>query len=307
MLVELANDGPVTLIVDSLTPARRGSGKLASHALCDPRCRRDRRCDRVAGFSSPATTSSSSPQGRPPGRHREPRPRAAGPGPQRHAPGAGGPHPAEAEFKRWRRRSAGHQDPAERGSSSSSWPSQRLRDAGRLCPERGRERAARPAPFRRTSRRCACSCSATHLSPGSSRFRSPPYRPAGPRPLPDGRRRGERADRALTSTRSTFDSIADPKVMARKYRKLFSNLAQCHRGGRGHGRERRRPAAVAARPGGGHGLFEAAGIEVAPPELDAEAQGGDRASTGPVAGHDLPEGPPGRASPGRRATSRPTG
>ncbi|MGA3214401.1 MAG: 2-dehydropantoate 2-reductase N-terminal domain-containing protein [Acidimicrobiales bacterium] len=88
---------------------------------------------------------------------------------------------------------------------------------------------------------------------------------------------------------STFDSIADPNVMARKYRKLVSNLgnaieAACgHRSGEAAEKLLRLAQEEAAR------CFEAAAIEVAPPEFDAER----RAAMGPyrlVGDHDLSEG-----------------
>jgi 2-dehydropantoate 2-reductase len=89
---------------------------------------------------------------------------------------------------------------------------------------------------------------------------------------------------------STFDSLADPNVMARKYRKLLSNLGNAIE------------AAAGSRFGDPAALelwqraqteaslcFEAAGIEVAPPDLDA----GRQEAMGPlrlVAGHDLSGG-----------------
>jgi 2-dehydropantoate 2-reductase len=88
---------------------------------------------------------------------------------------------------------------------------------------------------------------------------------------------------------STFDSLADPKVMARKYRKLVSNLgnaieaASGDRMGEAAGELWRRAQDEADR------CFAAAGIEVAPAELDA----GRRAAMGPyrlVGGHDLSGG-----------------
>jgi 2-dehydropantoate 2-reductase len=89
---------------------------------------------------------------------------------------------------------------------------------------------------------------------------------------------------------STFDSLVDPNVMARKYRKLLSNLgnaidAAC--GSRSDG-----PAAVQLwQLAQDEALvcFEAAKIEVAPADLDA----GRKAAMGPfrlVAGHDLSGG-----------------
>jgi len=89
---------------------------------------------------------------------------------------------------------------------------------------------------------------------------------------------------------STFDSIADPQVMARKYHKLLSNLGNALEATSGS--RSGDPAALElwqlAQTEGSR-CFEAAGIEVAPPELDAERQ----AAMGPlrlVAGHDLSGG-----------------
>lgn len=89
---------------------------------------------------------------------------------------------------------------------------------------------------------------------------------------------------------STFDSIADPKVMARKYRKLLSNLGNAIEAACGTRLED--PFAKKlwelAQDEGLHCLG-VAGIEVAPPELDAErmeAMGSYRL----VAGHDLSGG-----------------
>jgi 2-dehydropantoate 2-reductase len=89
---------------------------------------------------------------------------------------------------------------------------------------------------------------------------------------------------------STFDSLTDAKVMARKYRKLLSNLGNAIEAACGTRTED--PFAQelwqlaqdeASR------CFEVAGIEVAPVELDAERQ----AAVGPyrlVGGHDLTGG-----------------
>ncbi len=89
---------------------------------------------------------------------------------------------------------------------------------------------------------------------------------------------------------STFDSLADPDVMARKYRKLLSNLANAIEAAAGSRFDD--PAAVELwRLAKDEGLrcLEAAGISVAPEELDA----GRKAAMGPlrpVAGHDLSGG-----------------
>ena len=86
---------------------------------------------------------------------------------------------------------------------------------------------------------------------------------------------------------SSFDSVPDKNVMARKYLKLLSNLGNALQAACGTRSED--PAAEElwrlAREEGSR-CFEAAGIEVADPDLDAER----RASLGslrPVGGHDL--------------------
>jgi 2-dehydropantoate 2-reductase len=88
---------------------------------------------------------------------------------------------------------------------------------------------------------------------------------------------------------STFDSLADPKVMARKYRKLVSNLGNAIEAASGDrmgeaARELWRLAQDEAER-----CCAVAGIEVAPAELDADR----RAAMGPyrlVGGHDLSGG-----------------
>lgn len=86
---------------------------------------------------------------------------------------------------------------------------------------------------------------------------------------------------------STFDSLADPSIMARKYAKLLSNLGNAVEAACGtrledpFARELFDRSQTEA-----HRCLAAAGIEVAPPELDAER----KAAIGPyrlVAGHDL--------------------
>ncbi len=89
---------------------------------------------------------------------------------------------------------------------------------------------------------------------------------------------------------SSFDSNADPKVMARKYLKLLSNLANALQAACGTRSED--PAAQELwrrAQDEGSRCFAVAGIEVADPELDAER----RAALGalrPVSGHDLSGG-----------------
>ena len=89
---------------------------------------------------------------------------------------------------------------------------------------------------------------------------------------------------------STFDSIADPNIMARKYRKLLSNLGNAIEAAAGT--RSGDPAALELwqlAQAEGSRCLEAAGIEVAPAELDAKRQD----AMGPlrlVAGHDLSGG-----------------
>jgi 2-dehydropantoate 2-reductase len=89
---------------------------------------------------------------------------------------------------------------------------------------------------------------------------------------------------------STFDSVADPNVMARKYRKLLSNLGNAVEAACGTRADDpwAKELWERAQAEGAHCL-EVAGIEVAPAELDA----GRQAAIGPyrlVAGHDLSGG-----------------
>jgi 2-dehydropantoate 2-reductase len=86
---------------------------------------------------------------------------------------------------------------------------------------------------------------------------------------------------------STFDSLADPSIMARKYAKLLSNLGNAVEAACGTRLEDPFARELFERAQNeAHLCFEAAGIEVAPPDLDAER----KAAIGPyrlVAGHDL--------------------
>ena len=91
---------------------------------------------------------------------------------------------------------------------------------------------------------------------------------------------------------SSFDSIADTNVMARKYLKLLSNLGNAAAGRLRHalgGPGGGRAAGSCAQDRRAPGASQAAGIEVADPDLDAER----RAAFGalrPVGGHDLSGG-----------------
>jgi len=85
---------------------------------------------------------------------------------------------------------------------------------------------------------------------------------------------------------STFDSLADPNVMARKYQKLLSNLANAIEAAAGTLEDEAARQLWQLAQDEAIACCAAAGIEVAPPELDAER----RAAIGPyrlVAGHDL--------------------
>ena len=88
---------------------------------------------------------------------------------------------------------------------------------------------------------------------------------------------------------STFDSLADPNVMARKYAKLLSNLGNAIDAACGSRPATRPRSSSGSSPRTRPRCFEAARIEVAPAELDAER----KAAIGPfrlVAGHDLSGG-----------------
>jgi 2-dehydropantoate 2-reductase len=94
---------------------------------------------------------------------------------------------------------------------------------------------------------------------------------------------------AADLNKSTFDSIADPDVMARKYAKLLSNLGNAIDAAAGERSSTAARELLSLAEEEANRCFEAAGIEVAPPELDAER----RAAIGPyrpVGGHDLSGG-----------------
>ena len=84
---------------------------------------------------------------------------------------------------------------------------------------------------------------------------------------------------------SSFDSIADPKVMARKYLKLLSNLGNSIEAASGTLEDPAAQALWQLAQDEARRCYEAAGIEVADPALDAdrrEALGKPR----PIGGHD---------------------
>jgi len=106
---------------------------------------------------------------------------------------------------------------------------------------------------------------------------------------------------------STFDSICDPNVMARKYLKLLSNLGNAIEAACGI---RSEDPAVSElwnlAQDEGSRCFEAAGIEAADEALDASAVRLSALCDGSTIAN-LPAAPRGRALSAGPAISRPTG
>ena len=197
--------------------------------------------------------------------------------------------------------------PSRANVSSSSSPS---------APRPRRRSSAPRTGWRTSASRCAGSrnvqamrvCfSATHLEPGLIEI---PFAPLTG--LLDLGRYPAGVDEvseqiAADLNESTFDSIADPKVMARKYRKLFNNLANAIEAAAGTLETEAAQRLWQLAQDEAAACCEAAGIEVAPRRARRRPQGGRSGPTGSSPATTCRAAPPGRAWSATRATSRPTG
>ncbi len=194
MLVELANDGPVTSSSDT-APLSRAIWKARAHALCDPRGRSDRRGHGRAPFRE-----------RP---RRRPRREGCPSGSDRRRAASSCATRTAAVTLRIRAVSSPAEVGFEEGDvavlATKTQQSEALlaelavlrpaSHAGRLCAERGRERATRTAPVLERAGDAGVLLRHPSRARGGRDTLRPAHRAPRSRPLSQGRRRGERADR----------------------------------------------------------------------------------------------------------------